>query len=750
MRFFLRKSRQFRVSPTRRVGVVTALLVSSLFGAALAQSAAAPQDRARPIAKAERLAGAPVLDGRVRSDPAWAQVEAVDDFTQVQPFEGAPATQRTEVFIGYDDQRLYLGVVAYDEDPGNIIVTDSRRDSSLNQTDSFRVIIDGLLDRQNGYVFGTNPAGMEYDAQVVKEGSTGQFGSGGGGFNLNWDGNWTVATTNGDYGWSAEFAIPFTTLRYGRGESQRWGINFQRNIRHNNEIAYWAPLSRQRNLNRLSEAGTLEGVVPPANRNLQITPYLLSRAARGGSLDGTETDAELGVDLKYSLTPSLTLDATVNTDFAQVEVDDAVVNLDRFSIFLPEKRPFFLENAGQFTVGNPRQVELFFSRRIGIADEEVVPIDAGLRLSGKLGHSTNVGLLYMTDEGLDGVAPQNDYLVARVNQELPNRSAIGALVVSREGDGSLVGDSRSDENQTYALDARWGVGDNLLLEGWLAQTDTPGLNDDDSAFAVKMNYSSAKWASRASFTEVREDFNPEVGFLQRDDFRNGQFFLLRRFRPQGPLLEIRPHVSLSRTEDLDGFTETVFNHYDVHWEFKNGYRIDTGVNYLKDGLQEDFEIVDGTVVPAGTYSGNEVQLAGNTDRSAPLSFSMRANIGERFGGDRMVLRPTLRFRVGDTFSSELTAVYNDFDLPYANGDFSVLQTRLRLSYSFTPKATLQALIQHNDNSKALSTNLRFSLLRAANSGLFVVYNEFDERTPGAPPKGREFVIKYSRLFDVFG
>ncbi|MDX1481706.1 MAG: DUF5916 domain-containing protein [Woeseiaceae bacterium] len=725
---------------------VFSLLVSF---AVHAQSNAPAEDRPRPEMRAAKLAAKPTLDGVVSGDPAWDSATPASDFTQVQPNEGFPATRQTEVYFGYTDTAIYIGLIAYDDDPSSIIIADSRRDSNLDQTDSFQVVIDGLLDRQNAYLFGTNPAGIEYDAQIIKEGSTGQFGSGGGGFNLNWDGSWNVEARITEYGWSAEMEIPFTTLRYQNAEEQSWGINFQRNIRSNNEIVYWAPLNRQRNINRISEAGTVVGITPPPRRNLQITPYVLASFEEGGNLDGTVDDQEFGVDLKYSITPSLTLDATYNTDFAQVEVDEAVVNLDRFSIFLPEKRPFFLENAGQFTVGNPQEVELFFSRRIGLVAGEPVPIDGGLRLSGRVGSSTNVGLLYMVDEGRPGVAPQNDYVVARVNQELPNRSSIGALVVSRNGDGSISGNASSDENQTYAIDGRWGIGDNLLLEGWLAKTDTPGLTDDDFAFAVKMNYDSENWSSRINWTEVREDFNPEVGFLRRDDFRRAEFFILRRYRPDGPLLEIRPHISIRNFWNLDGFLETSFQHYDVHWEFENGYRIDTGMNYLKDGLLNPFEIIDGVTVPAGIYSGYEAQIAGNTDQSQPLSFSFRSNIGKRFGGDRMVLEPEISFRIGERFTSEFEIEYNDFDLPYPGGNFDVILARARLSYSFTPRILLQALIQYNDESEVLSTNLRFSMLRTANSGLYLVYNEFDEQYPGAPPTGREFILKYSYLFDVF-
>jgi hypothetical protein len=733
----------------RRLAAAVLLAAASL--PALASTAIPPEDRPRPEMQAFRLSQAPILDGLIADDAAWSGVEPTTGFTQVQPFEGQPATRETEVFIGYTETALYVAFIAYDDEPGTIIVSDSRRDSSLDQTDSFRVVIDGLLDRQNAYLFGTNPAGIEYDAQIVKEGSTGNFGSGGGGFNLNWDGSWNVEARITDAGWAGEMEIPFTTLRYGAGDEQAWGINFQRNIRSNNEIAYWAPLNRQRDINRVSEAGTVDGIAPPPRRNLQVTPYVLASGERGGSVEGTATNEEFGFDIKYSLTPSLTLDATYNTDFAQVEVDDAVINLDRFGIFLPEKRPFFLENAGQFTVGNPRQVELFFSRRIGLVDGEPIPIDGGLRLSGKVGARTNLGFLYMADEGLEGVAPQNEYVVARVNQELPNRSSIGVLYVGREGDGSVGTTPAGDENQTYAVDGRWGIGDNLLLEGWFARTETPGLDGDDIAFSGKANYDSERWSARLGWSEVREDFNPEVGFLQRDDYRRGEVFAMRRFRPDNlwGLLELRPHFSITNVWDLDGFLETSFQHFDNHWEFRNGYRVDTGANYQKDGLREPFEIIDGVIIEPGSYSGWEGQLRFNSDLSRPLNFQLGVNQGKKFGGDRTVLTPTLGFRVGETFTSELSIVYNSFDLPVANGNFDVTLARARLSYSFTPKILLQALIQYNEADDVLSTNLRFSVLRTANSGLFVVYNEFDERFAGAPPTGRELIVKYSYLFDVF-
>ncbi len=707
---------------------------------------------ARPEMHAYPLAALPTLDGTVIGDTAWQGVVPATGFWQVQPDDGQPATQETEVYIGFVDDALYIGVVAYDKQVDAITVTDSRRDASLDDTDSFQIIIDGLLDGQNGYVFGTNPAGLAYDGQVVREGSGGQLGSGAGGFNLNWDGSWDVVAKISDIGWSAEMRIPFRTLRYGTGETQTWGINFQRNIRRNNEVAYWAPLSRQRNIHRVSEAGTITGIVPPAQKNLKVTPYVLGKSSRGGNIAGTENETEFGFDIKYSITPSLTLDATYNTDFAQVEVDEQQVNLDRFSLFLPEKRPFFLENAGQFTVGNSEQVELFFSRRIGIADDgEQIPIDGGVRLSGKVGGSTNLGFLYMSSEAVTGVAPGNQFTVARVNQELPGRSAVGFLIVDRQGDGSYVVAADDDENQTYAIDGRWGIGENLILSAWAAKTATPGLAGRDDAYALKADYDSATWAYRLNYTEVGGDFNPEVGFLSRSEYKRIEAFAMRRIRPDDlwGLLEIRPHMSYQGYWDFDGFQETGYWHNDVHWAFRNGYELHTAVNVTRAGLTDPFEIVDGVIIQPGTYDHAEGQFVFFTNQAAPLSFSLQSVVGGRFGGDRVSLGSTLMYRVGETFSSEFSYIYNEFDLPVPGGQFDANLARVRLSYSFTPKILLQALVQYNELDDVLSTNLRFAWLQSANSGLYLVYNEIDEGGIGALPAGREIILKYSHIFDVF-
>ncbi len=406
----------YRTSDHWRIVILIAVAIAASGAAAAAQERAVEF----PGATAEPIDVVPAMDGRVVDDPVWTAIAPVTGFTQTTPDEGQPSSERTEVRIAYSADTLYFGIICYDGDPSTIIVSDSRRDSPLTETDSFQIILDTYLDQQNGFVFGTNPSGLEYDGQVTNEGQGsdgfvgGGRGGGGGrqqggagrGFNLNWDGSWEVRTEVSEIGWSAEFAIPFRTLRYPNGESQTWGLNFQRNIRRRNETAFWAALPRQFSIYRLSLAGQLQGLVLPPQKNLKIMPYVLGDAISNEFEDGDVVLGDAGVDLKYSLTPSLTLDATYNTDFAQVEVDDQQINLDRFNLFFPEKRPFFLENAGLFGVGNTGSAELFFSRRIGIGPSgEVVPIVGGGRLSGQVGGNVNVGLLNMQTESVVGEGP---------------------------------------------------------------------------------------------------------------------------------------------------------------------------------------------------------------------------------------------------------------------------------------------------------------------------------------------------------
>ena len=381
----------------------------------------------------------------------------------------------------------------------------------MDDTDSFQMIVDTYRDRQNGFVFGTNPAGIEYDGQVTNEGQGGgglgfgqmQSGGSGSGFNINWDGAWTVRAKITEHGWSAEFAIPFRTLRYPSSTAQTWGINFQRNIRRRNERAYWAPIPRQFNLYRLSLAGSMAGVQTPALRNFRITPYALGNALESGVAPvDTETDYDFGGDLKYSITPSLTLDATINTDFAQVEVDDQQVNLDRFTLFFPEKRPFFLENAGFFSVGNPGEVDLFFSRRIGIGDNGAGDPDHGRRPRLGQGRQVQRRPAQHADLRLQRHrAPSTNFSVARVSRDLPNRSSIGAhLHQSRRP--PAISPATTSTAAPSALDGKIGIGMTTVVSGFMAKTETPGVDESDYAFNMRSQTNRPQWDLNVGYQEV--------------------------------------------------------------------------------------------------------------------------------------------------------------------------------------------------------------------------------------------------------
>ena len=711
---------------------------------------------------------APVLDGVVMGDPAWSEANPTAEFWQTRPDEGEPSSEKTEVRFVFSDTTLYIGVVCYDEEAGGITVADSRRDASLDDGDSIQIILDTFLDQRSGFVFGTSPAGQEYDGQVVNAGegrlgrSTTTSSGSGAGFNGNWDGVWEVRTTVSDSGWSAEFAIPFRTLNYPARDVQTWGVNIQRTIRRRNEIAYWAPLPRQYNLLRLSLAGHVTGVrVPPAEeRGVKIAPYVTGELGHSDVRERTTALGDIGIDLKYAVSPSLTLDLTYNTDFAQVEVDRQQINLDRFNLFFPEKRPFFLENAGVFSVssvrqvagGNPAQTELFFSRRIGIgADGREIPILGGARVSGKVSDTVSVGLLNMQTEAVGSDTPANNFSVARVARDLPNSSQIGALFVNRQATGAQVGSD--NYNRTYAVDGRVGLGQNGQVAGFLAKTSTPELEADDHAYNLAWDYNSERWRFTLGYVEVAENFNPEVGFLRRGGrgFRNvdSGFSFITRPKSFLKLQQIRPHVTFNRFWLFDGFAQSSFLHLDNDLEFNDSTLIKTAWNITGEGVIEAFDIADGVTVPVGTYNHHEAQITYESNRGAPVSIGLRTRVGGFFGGHRATWGPTLNIRTGDAFNAAIEWSRNDVDLP--GGHFIANLTSAQIAYNFTPRRFVQALIQYNDSADLWSTNLRLGLLGQANTGLFLVYSDtrgLHETIPDGG--GRSLILKFSQVFDLGG
>ena len=714
----------------------------------VAQSGSAPPEQR--VGTAYRLTAPLTIDGLL-DDASWQAASPLGDFVQRFPFEGQPASERTEVRVLADESALYVGVWAFDSQPGAIVDGESIRDASLGESDAVLLIFDTFRDRRNGFVFGTNPSGIEHDGQVVNEGEGGggggagnrQQGGAGGGFNRNWDGSWDVATSRDERGWYAEFRIPFSTLRYASGEQRPWGFNVARRIRRHNEEALWSPVATQFSLYRVSSAGQLQGLTPPTQRTLTFTPYMLGSTQRDWAAGDADFDqsGEVGADAKIQLTQGLTLDATYNTDFAQVEVDEAQINLTRFSIRFPEKRPFFLENSGLFTLG-VGQAEMFFSRRIGIESGVQVPVQGGARISGRAA-GLNVGLLHIRTDDATGLAPEQGYSVARLARELPNRSRIGGIFVHK--------DASNGNNTTYGVDGQLGLGEAITFSSFGGWTDTPGLAGQNHIVSASGGYSGRDLRLNTNFREVGDAFNPEAGFAPRVDYRYYQAMWMYVIRPPRIFRELRPHMSWETYRNLGtGFEESALVHVDMHFEFPGGGLFSPATDYVIEGLAEPFEVADGVVVPPGTYEGWDAAWRFNTDQSAALSFNGGIDWGSFLSGTRRGGFGALTYRLGDSFTASVRYEHNDVELP--EGDFVTRLLSWRSAYFFTPRIYLQALVQYSDQADTWGANVRFGWLNTAGTGLFVVFNE--ARQAGSlfepdTPLNRGLIIKFNRQFDLW-
>ena len=731
--------------------------------------AGSAQESARnvPSVQAVRIATPPGLDGSVDED-LWRAVPPATGFVQQNPDEGAPATERTEVRIAFDDRNLYFGIVCFDRQPENIVVTQNRRDGSPDDTDSVQLLIDAYNDGQNAFVFGTSPTGIEFDAQITKAGQTrgsggGPARAGGGGgaqragaaaFNLNWDAVWTVRSQVTNRGWESEIAIPFRTLRYKPGTDQTWGLNISRNIRRRNELSFWSPVSRAFEFSQVELAGQLHGLETKRHRNVKLLPYVLGGMSQDYRLVEGRTDRSIrgGIDIKYGLTPGLTLDGTVNTDFAQVEVDDVQINLTRFDLFFPEKRPFFLENSGFFEFGSPREVEIFFSRRIGLDENrQEVPIDAGARISGKIG-KYQVGMLNMQSRNVDGRTAANNYSVARVSRELPNRTSIGIIAVNRETLGTQESDS--EFNRTFGADANIGIGKFGNWFNYVAGTQTPGLKGSAHAYSSRFDYDDATHRISVGYLEVGGNFNPEVGFVRRVKFRKPSASYRYTYYPtKGAWRTIEPHAFFQNWYSLDtNEKESGFEHYHLDSRLQNGGRLGLAYNRNFERLSVPFGVFPGVEIPAGRYQFGETIANFQSDPSAPLFGGGTLAIGDFYSGDITAFSFSGGVRKGQNLTWTLTWARNDIELPMAS--FKTDLASLRFNWSITPKSYFQTLSQYSNRTNQLSHNLRLGLLSTSSTGLYVVYNTgmlmrdyVDPHSVERRVETQAFFIKFNYLLD---
>ncbi len=706
-------------------------------GAATGIQEAAPGTE-RPTMAATRVDQAPTVDGDL-SDRAWQESEVGTDFMQHEPLDGVPATEQTELRVVFTDSTIYFGITALDANPDAIIAKEMERDSRIFQDDSILLLLDTFHDQRNAYAFETNLNGARADTLVTDEGRD---------LNLEWDGIWSVAARRTAFGWVAEIAIPISTLRFDPA-APAWGFNVQRYIAHKREMTHWSGLPREvsvlgqvgsqiQPVHRISMAGELTGLTGLAqSAQLQIKPFVIGDVSEDPRLEADPiTDGDGGLDLKWGVTRSLALDLTYNTDFAEVEVDEQQTNLTRFSLYFPEKRDFFLENAGIFDFGPPHReffrppvLKAFFSRRVGLDDGRQVPIDWGARLTGRLG-GWNIGVLRVATAGIDrddGNLPANAFTVARLKRNLGRRSTIGAIVTE-------AAPENEDANRVVGLDfnykptTKFGVGGFWTGSGLSEDPEDTGVgasaDTGDAAYGVNVDYQGRALTMSMDAEEIEENYQPAAGFLLRKNVRH-----------LNPRFQWLPRIERGLVRSW--FTEVRYDYYETldEGELESGrfeisplgMRMTTEDRWRlayvgeEENLVEPFEIASGIVIPAGRYEFDGLELAMFSNQSRLLGVRGLFGWGDFYDGTRTSVRLTFGVRASKHVQTESLWVYNDVELP--QGAFDIGLFSQRVDFTFTPNLRLNTIVQYNDDTEDLGVNVRLHWIYKPGSDLFVVYNE---------------------------
>ena len=691
------------------------------------------------------------LDGRLEEN-IYRRVPSISGFVQQEPHEGQPATEKTEVWVFFDDENIYVSARNWDTHPEKIVANELRRDArGIFNNDNFAVILDTFYDRRDGFLFHTNPLGALYDAQVTGERNV----------NSDWNTVWNVKTARFAEGWTVELSIPFKSLRYKQGQSQIWGINFRRVVRSKNEFSYLTPIPaafRVRGITQLSYAGTLVGIEPPVSSlNLELKPYATGAVRTDRDADvpfENDFDPDVGFDAKYGVTKSLVADFTVNTDFAQVEADDQQVNLTRFSLFFPEKREFFLEGQGIFAFGGSSGRRfggggggdtpiLFFSRRIGLDDGHRVPIQAGARLTGRQGRYT-VGFLNMQTRGVGeaGIEPTN-FSVVRVRRDIFRRSAIGVIATHRDKSLDYTG-----SNSVVGVDAAFTFYDNFNINAYYAKSATEGLDGNDDTYQARVSFGGDRYGFNVSHLKIAENFNPEIGFIRRSNMRKTSGRL--RFSPRPQSIEsvrrFRFQTEFDYYENNLGQVETKEIKLELGTEFNRGD--DLNISYTRnfEYLFEDFEISDGVILPVGGYEFDRLSMRYRLGPQRRVSGWIRGSTGNFFSGTRTEVGYFGRVEVTPQFTVEPNISQNWVNL--AEGDFVTTLLRVRSTYALSARSFVGALLQFNTSNDSLSMNIRYRWEYQPGSDIFVVYTDGrDTQSVGFPDlRNQSFVVKFTRLF----
>ena len=696
----------------------------------------------------------PVIDGRL-DEAVWSRLEPITDFLQAEPQPGAPPSERTEMFVFHDDDNLYIGAQLYDRDPDGIVVRSLERDSPgilFEEMDAVGIALDPFLDRRSSFLFFVNASGGIKDGQGFDNGRTRDYG---------WDGLVTVRTRIHEGGWTMEMAIPWRALRYDPAlADQVWGLNLMRRIRRRNEVSYWAPLDRRNRLFLMSAAGTLEGIGRlPAARNLTVKPYVLAARSSGAAFTapspggpvprGADFEQDAGVDLKWGITPSLTLDLTYRTDFSQVEVDQEQVNLTRFPLFFPEQRDFFLENSGTFTFGDVnggpgsprtgsslRDFTLFHSREIGLRRGSPVPLFGGARLTGRVG-PIEIGALNVQSEDFDGFAAEN-FTVLRARRSIGGDSDVGGIFTNRQDVGT---DGLARFNRTYGADANLRLASNLFVNSYLVGMDTDGASDRAGRLAV--GWRDRFWNVSAAFRHVGDGFDPGVGFVRRAGIRDWYGTVGVHPRPSHPhIVEVNPFVEASRLTDLGGTLRTRLIEGGLGVRLNDRSNVDVGVTNRLEYLDAPFAVRAETVIPIGTYVWNEGSVRYSSSRARAFSGTASVSGGGFYGGRRMSFGGATRWQPTAGFVLETAATHNALDVQ--GNEFNADVYSGRVKYAVNTTLYFGAFVQYNAATDEVVSNLRAQLIHAPLSDLFLLYTE--RRSTAADAVLERFItLKATRL-----
>jgi len=681
------------------------------------------------------------MDGTL-DDPLWQLAKTISGFRQQEPYEGQPATERTEVRILYSRHAVYFGIHCFDSDPSRIIASELRRDVSQDLDDHFEILIDSNHGRRGAYVFQVNPLGTQMDGLIVEEqrdNSSVDFDSG-------WDGVWTSEARIGADGWTATIEVPFTTLNFTHSKDVLWGVNFKRFVRRKNESDLWRAYRRTFGITKVSEAGDLEGIKDIGSGRLFIVkPYGLARYDKQTGQD-PKFPLTGGVDLKYGLTSNLVLNLTGNTDFADTEVDLEPFNITPFKVFIPEKRQFFLENAGVFNFSLGDHDQLFFSRQIGIdpVTGNQVPISGGAKLTGRIGR-LELGVMDV-DTRSSGPNPYSNFAAIRLKESLWAGSYIGVMGIDKRS-----GDVLDSFNQTGGVDTRLVFFKDWFVDAHMAGTQSSGSPSGNSDVGASLTYRSNWVEGIVERRKTGPNFNPEVGFVERLDSNETYGDLTFKVRPSIPnVRELQFEGFLLHAPDTTGQVSTQEWQNTFRAEFHNGaYTDDDIVDVFTQRITTPFHIYKSVFIPNGLYHFTRHQLTYGSGQDRKFTYNFFERFGGYYGGTLNEFRIRANYRPIAKFSIAVSETWDRFRLPLPNGNFSVVLASLQGNYSFNRFLTFTSLVQMDtSNAQAVSANLRLRYNYRPDSDLYVIYNvgtQFASIAPSNPPQVREtrFAIKWT-------